>query len=668
MKKILIFSGNSEADELVLRLAKSGIETVVSVAGESGAEALLEKVKGLDADAAFPKIKSGRMERDEIKSFISDNSFELVIDGTHPFAEEVSQNIKWATDETNVTLMKLERVGAAEETGSEVSYFKDFDECAEYLSMTDGNIFLATGAKEAEIFTDKIDLKRLYLRLLPAVESIEKAKRCGLENPHIIAMQGVFSKELNRSLFKEFDIKYLVTKESGRSGGFEEKLSAAGELGIRTCVIKRPEQDGLLSQDEIFSRIAGKKTEIKIVLAGVGMGDEQSLTIAVSKLIDTADALIATSSRIMPERRAEYKLIEYAPLKIAEKIEEIREAKRERGGRYTIAVLFSGDTGFYSGAASVAEELEKRGMAFKLLSGVSSLSMLSALSGISWQDAHILSAHGREAYIVSAVKEYEKTFLLLNDASELRRISEELLSAGLYFTKITAGIRLGTDKEKVLSFEVSEAGGIDEEGICCCFIENRGERNRRIITPGLKDEAFVRREVPMTKAEVRMISICRLKLKADSVLWDVGSGTGSISVEAARLSSGIKVYAFERNAAAAELTEENALKAGCGNIKLIRGEAPESFEGIEAPDAVFIGGSGGKIKEIIKSLLHFEKHIQIVLNCVTIDTIGEISALLKNCPHEDEEIVELQLARSVKTGEHRILKAQNPVFIVSFRI
>ncbi len=676
-KEILIFSGNSETDALVIELANNGFHTVVSVAGETGAEALREKLTSLDKNAAIPEIKTGRMDRDEIRDYIKDKAFEFVIDGTHPFAEEVTANIRSAAEETGTKLIRLDReYSDADISDKNISFFQNYSEAAEYLKDTEGNIFLATGAKEAGKFTDIIDKKRLYLRVLPVAESIEKAKQCGLENTHIIAMQGVFSKELNESLFREFNIKFLVTKDSGRSGGYEEKIAAAGELGIKTCVIRRPGESDGLTRNEVISRleeaygrnINAGKTDIRIVLAGVGMGDDQSMTVSALELINDADAIIASSSRIMPDSAAKIKINEYDPVKIAERVQEIIKEKNSGYGKFTIAVLFSGDTGFYSGARKTAEELDKRGISYRILPGISSLSMLSALSGIRWQDAYILSAHGRQADIVSAVKEHEKTFVLLNDASELRQIANEILNAGLFFVKITAGINMGSEREKLLSFEISEAGGINEEGICCCFIENRGTLSRRIITPGLKDEAFVRRDVPMTKEEVRVISICKLKLKSDSVLWDIGSGTGSISVEAARLSSDIKVYAFERNEDAADLTQENALKAGTGNISVICGEAPGTFEGVEAPDAVFIGGSGGKLKDIIKFIMHFEKHIQIVLNCVTIDTIGEINAILKSIPHEGEEIVEVQMARSVKAGDHRILKSLNPVFIVSFII
>ena len=683
-KRILMFSGNSEADHLVRRLCEAGADLTVSVATDTGAEVLKEKISRDGSEGRLPFIKSGRMDKDEICEYIKSGKFDFIIDGTHPFAEEASRNIAAAAEECGIEISRLRREKSDDDKGyDDIRYFENFEDCAAFLKKTEGNIFLATGSKTLDIFTSNIDdKKRIYLRVIPTEESIKKAKESGIENSHILAMQGVFSKELNKALMREFNCRILVTKDSGKTGGFEEKIGAARECGMTSLVIRRPDEAGSLTEDEIFNFLKDKyelkkeekKIERRIVLAGIGMGSRNLISEETQRLLKEADTIIASSSRIINpilfgnERSGRKIYTEYDPLKIADIIEDdARSERTAQGYRSTIAVVFSGDSGFYSGAEKTAAELKKRGMEFEIYPGISSISALSAKSGISWQDAHILSIHGRKADVTAAVREHKKVFLLLNDALELKTIAEELLDAGLIFTKITAGINMGSETEKIISFEASEAGGISEKGICCCFIENKACAGRR-LTPGIKDDAFVRGDVPMTKEEIRIMSICRMKLKSDAVVWDIGAGTGSVTIESALLSPDIKVYAIERNPDAIDLINENIRKANLSNVSVIEGEAPEVLEGLEAPDAVFIGGSGGNLRNILKFIMHLEKHIQIVLNCVTIETVGEINATLKALPHEDEDMAMIQVTRSVKAGDHHILKSLNPVYIISFKI
>ena len=678
-KKILIFSGNSEADEIIVRFANAGISCTVSTAGSTGLEALRARLKRACADASVVEMRAGRMDEGEIRDFIRENKFDILIDGTHPFAEEASRNIKMAAQECGVLLFRLRREDAPL-TGNckNIRYFDGCGEAARYLARTEGNIFLTTGSKEIHEFTEAIDRERIFIRIIPDEDSIHRLKSYGIENSHIIAMQGVFSKELNQAFFKEFDIKILVTKDSGKNGGFGEKTAAAEEAGVFTCVIKRPSEAGTFLADEIFRKVselsAGKKVtgevRTEISLVGMGMGQAQTLTLEGMESCRNSDVIIASSERIIENNNFTGKEIytEYNPDRILEIVEKVRKDCAEVGrDKIKITIAFSGDSGFYSGARSTGLKLKERGYSYRLLPGISSISMLSARSGIDWQDSFICSLHGREDDFIGAVREHNKVFLLLSDAAEINRICEELIDAGLFFIKITLGINLGSKEEKILVFDSSEYPGIHEKGISCCFIENRSAGGRR-AAPGIKDDAFVRGNVPMTKEEVRALSICKLKLKTDSTVWDIGAGTGSVSVECAMLSPNIKVYAFERRDEACELIRENMLKAGIGNLEMIKGEAPEILSGIEAPDAVFIGGSGGKTEEIIKFLMHFEKHIQIVLNCVTIETVAEINSTLKKIPHEDENMIQLQVARAEKTGDYHIFKGMNPVYIISFRL
>ena len=188
----------------------------------------------------------------------------------------------------------------------------------------------------------------------------------------------------------------------------------------------------------------------------------------------------------------------------------------------------------------------------------------------------------------------------------------------------------------------------------------------KVITPGISDDEFIRGEVPMTKEEVRSVSICKLKLCAESVLYDIGSGTGSVAVEAARLSDKIKVFAVEAKDEAVELIKQNCGKFKAENVSVISGSAPEMLETLPAPTHAFIGGTNGKLKDILRALYRKNPEMRIVMTAVSLETVAEMQSVLSDYPVTDDEIVQVSIAKARKAGSHHLLFANNPVFVFAF--
>ncbi len=188
----------------------------------------------------------------------------------------------------------------------------------------------------------------------------------------------------------------------------------------------------------------------------------------------------------------------------------------------------------------------------------------------------------------------------------------------------------------------------------------------KIIAPGIPDAEFIRGNVPMTKEEVRAASISKLRLEKDSVVYDIGSGTGSVSVEIARLSKGIKVFAVDSNPEAAELTKKNLEKFALKNAEVVQGEAPFALESLPFPTRAFIGGSDGKIMEILDVLKRKNPKIRVVLNAVTLESISKIDEIIKFYSLTDYEIVQFFITKTQKIGNHNFFKANNPVVVFSF--
>ena len=188
----------------------------------------------------------------------------------------------------------------------------------------------------------------------------------------------------------------------------------------------------------------------------------------------------------------------------------------------------------------------------------------------------------------------------------------------------------------------------------------------------MRDEWFIRGAVPMTKSEVRAVSISKLELSDSAVLWDVGAGTGSVSVEAALLYSGLEVVAFEHRGEAIGLIEENRKKAGTDRISVVKGMAPDSFQrALElngknaSPTHAFIGGSSGRMEEILKSLWLLNPSIRVVINVIALESLAEVLRILKKRETE-AEVVSVQVSRAEKAGNSHLMKGQNPVYIIAF--
>ncbi len=190
----------------------------------------------------------------------------------------------------------------------------------------------------------------------------------------------------------------------------------------------------------------------------------------------------------------------------------------------------------------------------------------------------------------------------------------------------------------------------------------------KTCTPGIPDSAFIRGDVPMTKEEIRVLSVCKLHLDANSVVYDIGSGTGSVAVEIARLSPNIAVYAVEVADEGISLINQNAANFGCKNIHVVQSLAPAGLEDLPAPTHAFIGGTKGNLKEILAALRVKNPKIRIVGTAVTLETVAEMQNALKNLSVSDVDIVQVSVSRAEKVGSYHILKANNSVFIYSFTL
>ena len=697
MKKVLVFAGTTEGRELAELLADSNIKCSVCVATDYALELMNDK--RLD-------VHCGRLTEEEMEVLMRDGKFDVVVDATHPYAQIVSQNVRQAADMESISLIRLRRSTESAEEGF-VS-FKTHEECSAWLSFQTGNILLTTGSKDLGSYAKNETIKNhLFVRVLPGEESIRLCTANGITGRQIIAMQGPFSAQMNECILREYSIDWMVTKISGHAGGFEEKVEAAKKAGVGVCAILPPSENVCqteISGDERKSSMyicenvydTAKKLELllkedilskrsrKIILSGIGMGNTDGMTREAYHAFEEAEVIFG-AERMLENLPGKGIKVPYY------RADDIISYLIEHPQYTKVAAAFSGDSGFYSGAQSMKKALEEaneKGILKSettILPGISSVSALAARLGVSWNDAVLASIHGRRANVVNLVRKNTKVFLLLSGKNDFEMLVNKFREAGINHVKISAGYRLSYPEEKLFTFYLDEFETklFDlPEGVYTCLIENE-DCEEQILTPGIDDEIFSRTKVPMTKNEVRVLSISRLELTKNAVVYDVGSGTGSVSIECARLSPDIFVFAIEQKEEAANLTKENAVRLGLSDqIVVINKKAPEGFEELPTPTHVFIGGSSGALSDILsaiqKKLIVKEntkgktdkasKGVRVVINAVSLETIAQITKLIQTYPVKHVQLTQIQASRAHKLGSYNLMQAQNPVLIASFNL
>lgn len=238
--KLLLFGGTTEGRILSQRLAAAGHRLTVCVATELGAEELAG-IPGLT-------VLTGRLDGQAIGRLVRD--FDLCIDATHPYAAEVTRNIRQACAMAQIPLRRLLRPESAAEDCVRV---ENCAGAAAYLAGRPGNVLIATGAKELAAFSS-LDPQRLFARVLPTHQGLDACEALGLPHRNILALQGPFTQKLNEAMLEQYQIKWLVTKDGGRAGGFEEKQAAARQAGARLILVGRPPDDGV-GMEEILQEL-----------------------------------------------------------------------------------------------------------------------------------------------------------------------------------------------------------------------------------------------------------------------------------------------------------------------------------------------------------------------------------------------------------------------------
>lgn len=658
MYKICVFAGTADGRSLLEFLSGQPVQLMACVTTEYGKELL--------PDAERLRISARRLPPEEIRKLLQDEEFDLVIDATHPYAASISKHLSDACAQNMTPYLRLSR--KASDIPADAVLLPDAAAAADYLSSADGRILLTTGSKDLAVFSKLKDFKnRVYARVLPLPSSLEACREAGLEASHIIAMQGPFSESMNLALLQDLKLDWLVSKDGGEEASFQAKVRAAHRAGAQLLVIGRPQKPEGLEMDEMLDLLCsrfGCQLKPSVDIIGIGPGNPEWLSVAAREALRRADCLIGAGRMLAIAEKSNKKQYEaIAPERIAAIIRDQKSARH-------VAVLMSGDSGFYSGSRKLLPLLD--GWDVRLFPGISSLSFFCSRLGKSYEDIRVISLHGHERSVISDVRENQSLFLLLGGCDAMRKLAGELVSARLNNLHLYLGERLSYPEEKITRGAPPDFLDYDCDPLSVLLIEN--PTPRRLVTQGLPDEVFLRRLdegalVPMTKSEVRSVCLSKLQLFEDSRCWDIGAGTGSVSIEMALNLRESPVYAIEKNKDALALLHENKEKMWVDNLQIIAGTAPEACEELPAPDRVFVGGSSGKIMEIVQLIFRKNPGARIVASAISLESIAEWTRVMKALEPSlsESEVVSLQLAQSHKAGPYQLMKARNPIYIFTLQ-
>ena len=466
---------------------------------------------------------------------------------------------------------------------------------------------------------------------------------------------------------------------------------------------------------------------MNITLIGTGCGTPATLTEEGKHALERADVIFGAARVLngLPDvctrtsDSSRKKTVQAKPKQIC----DLLAGYVEEGTIENAAIALSGDSGFYSGARILKERiLERFGdiCPVEIIPGISSVQMLAARLGIPWQDWNLVSAHGVDCDPVHEIMKGRATFFLTGGKYTADVICRELVEAGLGDLRVTVGENLsylhedknvstdtghagsiltsdpGTKIEHVDSFSASDpdtrnghvgsiltsdpdvkienivTGTASEcaersfSDLAVLLVDTKTPDGKQLIQcrrpAGMPDDVFARGKVPMTKMEVRCVILGKMAVSENDVVWDIGAGTGSVSVELAMQAR--QVWAVERRDEAVELIRENREKFGRWNLRIAWGEAPMDLKELPDPDAVFVGGSGGHLGEILHEVWRRNGRARICISATLLETLQESLAAFAEREIEPD-IVQIAVTRSEKVGGRHMMRAGNPIYVIT---
>ncbi len=397
----------------------------------------------------------------------------------------------------------------------------------------------------------------------------------------------------------------------------------------------------------------------RIYVIGAGVEGQEGFSRRVLELVGQAELLLGGERQLalFPDFPGEKIAIDGDLGGIVERL---------KGTAKRAVVLASGDPLFFGIGRYLLRNLPEAELEF--VPNVSSVQYAFAKIKEPWDDAVFISAHGRGLKgAIDRIVANDKAAVLTDEINTPARIAAELIERGRDGYAAWLCENLGTAQEKIITTDVRGLLEIVAAPLNVLILikeyESGGEEY--VPTLGIPDEEFATVKKLITKEEIRVVTLAKLKLRHDMTLWDIGAGSGSISIEADHLLPNGHIYAVERNPQCRDFIKENLRKFNARHVTLVDGIAPDCLEALPDPDRVFVGGSGGNLWAILKGVdERLPAEGRIVLNAVTLDTLTAATEFFDNAGYQVEVTV-VNISRTRPLTDYKMFEAYNPVYIIT---
>ncbi|MDT8419785.1 MAG: precorrin-6y C5,15-methyltransferase (decarboxylating) subunit CbiE [Desulfuromonadales bacterium] len=396
-----------------------------------------------------------------------------------------------------------------------------------------------------------------------------------------------------------------------------------------------------------------------IHVIGAGIAGQEGFTPRAQELIGQADLLLGAERllELFPEFSGEKVNIDK---NLAAVVETIQSADCR------VVVLASGDPLFFGIGRYLLRNLPDELIEF--LPNVTSAQYAFAKIREPWDDAVFVSAHGRQLEeAVDRIVASDKAAILTDEVNTPAAIAAEIMRRGRSGYRAYLCEDLGTEQERIRTTDIKGLVEIDAAPLNVLLLIKEYEAgvSHYIPTLGIPDDEFVTVKKLITKEEIRVVTLAKLKLRHDMCLWDIGAGSGSICIEADHLMPNGRIFAVERNEECRQFIKENLLKFNTRHVSLVEGTAPECLDELPDPDRVFIGGSGGHLWDILDAVdQRLASNGRIVLNAITLDTLTAANEYFGNAGYQ-VEVVAVNISRTRPLSDYKMFEAYNPVYILT---
>jgi precorrin-6Y C5,15-methyltransferase (decarboxylating) len=408
--------------------------------------------------------------------------------------------------------------------------------------------------------------------------------------------------------------------------------------------------------------------EAKIHVIGIGSDGLAGLTARAREILERAEVVFGSEHalRLVPELKAERR-------RIGPDLQEVVGSLGPLLGRKRVALVAGGDPLFYGVARYLCDRLGKE--KFEVLPHVSSMQLAFARVKESWEEAYLtnLATHPLES-VLDRIRVAETVGLFTSEEEGPAEIARQLLARGLDYFRIYVCENLGAPNERVTQGELQDVQDMEFASLNVVILKRKPGRPDQQAAPsrlrrfGNPDDVFAQSRPKsglITQAEVRALALAQLAIGPASVVWDVGAGSGSVAIEAAQLSAPGLVYAIEQDAADYHLILANAETFGVRNLKAIHGTAPEVFEGLPAPDAIFVGGTGHEVARLLEAAwAALRPGGRMVANVATLESLSATYGALKRLTG-DVQVLLVNVARGTEQLETLRFEAVNPTFLLN---